>query len=156
MSITCTAHLGPLDDFFRLSWRGLVFFCLFLYTPLFFCKASGLILCIGAQILIQMSCLVKNTLSGWEHHLARGLAHQNIKLLKPNNMNLSLQPGWRMPRESFPGCSSLVRRAAPLLGAHHSMSWAWWWIGSLSCSQAPRAWGRQWIGGRRRWWWVWL
>lgn len=146
--------MGPPDDFFCLSWRGLVFFCLFLYIPLSFCKASSLIFCVGAQILIQMSCVVKNTLSGWEHYLARGLAHQNIKRLKTNNVNPSLQLGWRCPGGSFPGCSSLVRRAAPLPGAWHGVSWARWWIGSPSCGREPHAWGRRWSGGRRRRWWL--
>jgi len=45
-----------------------------------------------------MSCVVENMLSGGEHHLARGLAYQKIKLLKINNVNTSLQLGWSCRR----------------------------------------------------------
>ena len=61
----------PIWDLWMISsvchGEGLSFFvfsCLFLYIPLSFCKASDLILCVGAQILIQLSCVVKNMLSG--------------------------------------------------------------------------------------------
>lgn len=62
--VTC-CPFGTSRRYFCLLRRSLgvgcfFFVSLFLYMPLSFRKASGLILWVGAQILIQMNCVAKN------------------------------------------------------------------------------------------------